>query len=288
MVTHGRSFTQGKRVDILRRVLLSPLIGVQLVRLYSTWHYPLLDVLGTVQGEYVLRTRTGNLFRCRPRTDDWFAVTEMWGACPYLTPTLSGILARCPCALDVGAHIGSFSILLTKLHNRMIVHAFEPASSNFRLLSENIELNSLRGRVVPYRRALGRETGRRTLYVNPRSTQGHSTVAEMNGSGVEEVMALSLDDALEVSQLKNCGLLKLDCEGSEYEVLLGSSDSCLRRFKALAVEFHDVTGFNVHMMIDRLTWAGFHIQLVERLATIDWRTGNVLYSARVLLATSPG
>ena len=52
------------------------------------------------------------------------------------------------------------------------------------------------------------------------------------------VPLLTLDQVFAKFDLDRVGLLKLDCEGAEYEILLNSSDDTLRRISGVAIEYH--------------------------------------------------
>jgi hypothetical protein len=50
------------------------------------------------------------------------------------------------------------------------------------------------------------------------------------------VESITLDSIFARHRIEKCKLLKIDCEGSEYEILLGAR--CLDRVEYLAGEFH--------------------------------------------------
>ena len=66
--------------------------------------------------------------------------------------------------IDVGANIGVYSIFAANANNT-IVYAFEPMIDNFKLLSENIRLNQLEKRILPFNSAVGVKKEKRNLYL---------------------------------------------------------------------------------------------------------------------------
>ena len=58
---------------------------------------------------------------------------------------------------DIGANVGAYSLFLGKIVSTGagVVYAFEPESSNFHSLNNNIVANGLTGKVIPYPVALG-------------------------------------------------------------------------------------------------------------------------------------
>ena len=58
-----------------------------------------------------------------------------------------------------------------------------------------------------------------------------------------------------------CDLLKLDCEGAEFEALLGADDDTLRRAQRIVLEFHRIAG-SPELIVDRLEAAGMDVDLL--------------------------
>ena len=68
---------------------------------------------------------------------------------------------------------------------------------------------------------------------------------------------MTIDDWVSSSLPDSQGdlLLQMDIEGFEYEVLLGMSDKLLKRFRIIAIEFHDLNGL----------WNNLFFKLVSRM-----------------------
>lgn len=140
--------------------------------------------------------------------------------------------------IDVGANIGAFSVYAAKLVARGRVIAFEPASDNFELLSRNAALNGL-ANLTPVRAAVAGKTGTLTLF-RASGSGAHSTTAGRLAvtTGTETVEALSLADVFQRYGIERCNLLKLNCEGAEFEILYGAPDAILERIDRIAMEYH--------------------------------------------------
>lgn len=126
--------------------------------------------------------------------------------------------------VDAGAHVGCFSARIHQWFPNAEIIAFEPEPENARLLAENFELNGLRGKAVA--KALWIEDT--TLeFLAGRSNSGR--LAGSSGAFDEERIANRLSHSVKVSatslrtvlgeRLKEVGLLKLDIEGAELDVL---------------------------------------------------------------------
>lgn len=135
---------------------------------------------------------------------------------------------------DVGANIGVYTLLFTKLvgeHGQ--VHAFEPERENLRRLRANLALNDVDTvRVVAA--AAAAESGTGTLHLFPPElgawhSLGRPTLPDpfVHGRTVEpigavQVSTVTLDDYCAGSGVERVDLLKLDVEGAEVDVLRGA------------------------------------------------------------------
>lgn len=120
--------------------------------------------------------------------------------------------------LDIGAHIGTYSVLLSPFCKE--VHAFEPQKHIYECLVKSIEVNGL-SNVITHNVAVGQTEG--TSILNRISVDGGmSTVRnDIHSEGriieKEEVKVVKLDNY----DLKNVDFIKIDVEGLELDVIKG-------------------------------------------------------------------
>jgi FkbM family methyltransferase len=138
--------------------------------------------------------------------------------------------------IDVGAHIGYFTLLAAKLveHNGR-VYAFEPDPDNWRTLSYNTQLNGL-GNVEAIPKAVSDHSGKAELWLSKASEQ-HSLSKpgarpDVHGSIIVETV--NLDEFLEERGWPSVDLVKIDVEGHEPAVLSGMT-RLIKRSEKLAV-----------------------------------------------------
>lgn len=127
-------------------------------------------------------------------------------------------------ALDIGAHSGLFSLLAARRHPRLSVHAVEPLARAFALLESNVALNRL-DNVTCHRVACGGRSGWSQLHVPEEGavTMMASLVAGWSEAVVtEDVECVTLDRLVEATGVSDIGVIKLDAEGSEADVLEGA------------------------------------------------------------------
>lgn len=164
--------------------------------------------------------------------------------------------------LDVGAHIGIFSLYVRALNDAVKIYALEPEKENFRLLLKNIEASGVRD-AKSYKVALSGKTAERNLVIEPDSIN-HYLADENSGDeakvNYEKVSSISLGDFLEKNDIARVGLLKMDIEGGEYEVFENMSEEIFGRIDNIILEYHNYRGRNYKELEDILRKNGFSVQ----------------------------
>lgn len=179
-------------------------------------------------------------FRFRPQTIDDVVFRHVVTENEYKVPSSLG---PDDLVIDIGAHIGSFSYLCWSAGSRCI-EAFEADPENASLARENLALPGIA--VVEkavWRSDIAVDVLHHSGYVAMRSdgpdpvsvNTGGGCILSGNGLPVDVV---SLD---EVIGDREVSLLKIDCEGSEYPILLTSSR--LSQVRRIVGEYH-VTDIN--------------------------------------------
>lgn len=142
-------------------------------------------------------------------------------------------------ALDVGANIGAYSILLGQwVGPSGQVFAFEPAPEPFDGLSRHVALNGLTNTVHPIQMAVGAEVTTAQLLVA--GTGGESRLASAGDGGATIAVPVTTIDAFCAERGLSPDFIKVDVEGFELAVLKGARETIRRRGRDLAlfVEMH--------------------------------------------------
>ena len=171
--------------------------------------------------------------------------------------------------IDIGAHVGAFTVWASMRAPAAHVFAVEPNPVTFELLTENVALNHLQGRVSTSNVALTKKTGPVQLesLEHPLGTR----VARGLKSGIT-VNGLSLGDVLRAAEMPAIDVLKMDCEGMEYDVLADADPALLRPVMALACEFHPEPEHDVSELDISLHKAGFKVQRRDAALGVLWAT----------------
>ena len=140
---------------------------------------------------------------------------------PNLTAWLRSNLPRGSVVVDVGANVGYFTLLTSRLvgpEGRVI--SVEALPSTVRHLEANVELNGMPNvEVKPF--ALGDREGHVEAFRAESTNVGASSV----GSGTHSegwVPMMKLDDAVTMRDAQRVGFIKIDVEGAEEAVLSGA------------------------------------------------------------------
>lgn len=153
----------------------------------------------------------------------------------YYHRLLNGLLDGGSVFIDVGAHLGGFTIRAAR-RCRLVI-ALEPDPRNYRYLVENIRLNNLTN-VVALPIAAYSEACTLTLWLGRRSGES-SLLADWDVTDAAvKVPARRLDDAVEMVGVDRVDLVKVDVEGAEHHVLEGAVN-VLRKYRPiLLLEIH--------------------------------------------------
>lgn len=140
--------------------------------------------------------------------------------------------------IDVGANIGYFSCLMSKLAGPSgTVLAVEPEPDNLKLLERNLKINNLMN-VTVYACALGNQEGLAKLGLYKAANRGRHSILDADALSTIPVRVRTLDELAKSSatSMAAWSLVKIDVEGYEGFVLAGAKDT-LPKIESLVMEF---------------------------------------------------
>ncbi len=173
--------------------------------------------------------RDSTVLRLRPFSMDLAIFHEVWDHERYTAGPI-GEVARHGTVVDIGAHIGLFSLLASTSLQATRIVSVEPDPLNFGLLAENISANHVEGATL-VEAAIAGNSGERWMHSSPSNTGGHSFYTR--GGHSRLLKAVSLSDLFRSAGISECSLLKMDCEGAEMEILENTLDELLRNVSAI-------------------------------------------------------
>ena len=160
--------------------------------------------------------------------------------------------------IDIGANIGCYSLYAAQSEGTKI-YAFEPMPENFALLQENVKQNNLEEQIKVFPYAVSGEEEERTLYLGSsplhsflpiQKSPFHAKFSQDAQSQEQEsitVPCISLQQVFDDNNIRLCDLLKIDCEGGEYDILYNLPAEYYKRISHIRMEYHN------HLQNDRNT-----------------------------------
>jgi FkbM family methyltransferase len=138
--------------------------------------------------------------------------------------------------IDVGANIAD-SCIYFALRGANKVIGLEPFPKNYELAKKNIELNELSDKISILLAGCSGST--ESIRIDPNRVTTVSTKLESKSTNGINVPLMTLTDILIQNKIRSKGnILKMDCEGCEYDSILSSSEKVLHMFSHILIEYH--------------------------------------------------
>jgi FkbM family methyltransferase len=174
--------------------------------------------------------------------------------------------------IDMGAHIGTFSLLASsKVCNTGKVYAIEASADTFNFLKINVALNK-RDNISVHRLAMADKDGTCVLFHDLEAGNwGHSTVKKLSAV-TEPVQSCTLKKFMEKNVISECDFMKLNIEGAEFPVILSAPYEVLQRFGVILVLYHcDMWAKNTEKdLISHLESSGFDCVIRNKTQERGW------------------
>lgn len=171
-----------------------------------------------------------------------------------------------PTIFDVGAHIGLATIFFKQRYPLARITAFEPNPNTFPLLEENTYFNNIHN-VTLHNVALGKQSSKRTLYIDSSNGGGFSTASFLKDAwdGTQENLGIEVvTEPLSKYINSTIDLVKIDIEGAEQEIIKELEESGkIRNIKNIIIEFHPTEKQDIEKIKSILQKNKFTIEIKE-------------------------
>ena len=169
--------------------------------------------------------------------------------------------------VDIGAAIGEFTIEAALQLTEGMVHAFEPNPGSINILRQNIRANNL-NRVETYNLGVWKEEGEIPLhFLNNEPLQavsGSDHSDRLQAFKETSIPVITLEQVVEEKVGNRIDLLKLDCEGAEYEILLNQDPTIFKKIDRIIMEYHDLDQLcNSCVLVKRFEDLGYQVKQYE-------------------------
>ena len=219
------------------------------------------------RGTVKAKLPNGRTLRLWSQGDDWVSNQIFWnGWNAYETETLSlffKLASRAEVILDVGAHVGVFSLVAGHANSSARVFAFEPVAPTYERLQSNVALNQLKN-VRCFQSALSDKDGTAEVFHQPGMTFTASLSREfMNWQPAwssSMVSVITGDRFVEENSLPRVDLLKIDTESTEPQVLAGVLKTLERdRPQIICEVLPDLTEQSIENLLTPLGYSFYRI-----------------------------
>ncbi|HMQ79585.1 MAG TPA: FkbM family methyltransferase [Ignavibacteria bacterium] len=168
--------------------------------------------------------------------------------------------------LDIGANVGYFSLYISKKFPNAKIFSFEPFPDTFVRLNEHFSGNNVKN-VTPFNLAVSDFDGKSKFYSF--EWTGCNTMIDgefdESQSRVTEVDCVKFEKLKELTGANGFDYAKIDCEGSEYPMLLNSSDESIKAVRKYIIEVHNSDKYSKEDLMKRFSSLGYNIETTDNL-----------------------
>lgn len=172
--------------------------------------------------------------------------------------------------IDIGANIGVYSLMCAELGASKVI-AVEPVTDTYDQLCKNIEIGKY-STVTPLKKVVSNTSGS-FANISLSEHHGHNSLYNISDS-FESIPTITLDEILKDCSSNNV-VLKLDCEGSEYDILMNVSKEQMSKVEYIMMEIHAdmhpiYKGFDV--LYNRLKM--FNFACLNQIQMFSWQVNE--------------
>lgn len=200
-------------------------------------------------------------FTVRVNTSDILVIWEIWKAKIYDDTRFS--IQASDIVVDIGAHIGGFSIRAARLTSSGAVYAYEASSKNYSILELNRQINRMENLHI-HNNAVSHQSGEMKFFI-PSDNGALGSLMQESDSPMETVQATTVTDIINDNKIKQIDYLKMDVEGAEYDILLNCPSETLSKIQRIVMEYHEFEGDqrNHRDLVKLLQSNGFHVEVED-------------------------
>lgn len=194
------------------------------------------------------------------------------------------------CVFDIGANVGQTVGMIRQVWPAVPVHAFEPVSSTFETLRTNTAADPA---LTLHRLAFGMRPGKARMLAAPQATMNRIVTRAPASALTEEVDLVAGDRFCAEQGIGHIGVLKIDTEGHDLEVIMGFRDMLAdRRIDFVEAECAIAPDNTMHVPLQRLAdvmfsfgyglfglYTGGRYNFATRRQDHGMRYGNALFIA---------
>lgn len=167
--------------------------------------------------------------------DDLWTIFEI-----FVKQEYGSDFSQCKTIVDIGANTG-IATMRFAANSNAVIYSVDPFKKCIDQIKENIALNHFSQRIHPIISAVSNYDGEAILYTTNQTLTSslHKWFAGDQNNSLKvkttKIMTLMRD-----AHIENIDLLKLDCEGSEYEIIESLDKDTAEKIKEMRIEYHNI------------------------------------------------
>ena len=233
----------------------------------KNWRIPVLYYFGLRKKEEIIEFKNGIKCMMRNKSDS-IAFFEV-----FFLKTNNYLdefkIKEKDIVIDIGAHIGYFSIYSSQKAKNGKIFAFEPYNKSFEMLIKNLKINQINN-VTTKNLGVTKKSGMDSLYLKKNSAIGNSIYKNSESDSKIDIKTISLQDIIKNNDIQKIDFLKLDCEGAEYDILLNLDYQTLQKIDKIVSEMHpNIENFKIDDVKEFLALNGFDVKIIYPLNSVS-------------------
>jgi len=151
--------------------------------------------------------------------------------------------------IDIGGNCGIATLILAKQNPESIIYVFEPDTIVYNILQKNIEENNLKN-VKSFNLAVTKPGIKNINLFKTNTYSGGNTscanediinnINSFDKDNTSQVNCISLNEIINIHNIDSIELLKIDCEGAEYDIIYNFSEIEKGFIKNIVGEYHNL------------------------------------------------
>jgi FkbM family methyltransferase len=223
----------------------------------KNWYqFPIVYFGLTKKLHVIIEIKNGLKLKLRVNSTDLMAFTHVWIIKEYSRKGFE--IKENDTIIEIGAHIGLFSVYASQFCENGKVYCYEPVKNNYDVLLSNLQLNNIKN-VIPFNLAVSDSESTAKMFLSY-DESGHSlylptdTIVQVNSTTLKKIF----DD----NAIQRCDFIKMDCEGAEYDIVKSLPDEYFTRIEKMIIEYHfaDTKPQLLDDLVKRLKSLSFHIE----------------------------
>tara|TARA_B110000438_G_C15791920_1_gene641085 strand:- start:1003 stop:1971 length:969 start_codon:yes stop_codon:yes gene_type:complete len=160
--------------------------------------------------------------------------------------------------IDIGANIGDTAIYFISKGAKNVI-GVEPFPKNFNLAKKNILKNKMQENIKLIQSGCSSKSG--FIKIDAEKCDTISTMQE-NQKGIK-IPIITIEQIIKENNVPKNSILKIDCEGCEYEIIKSMSKDNFKNFSEIFIEYH----YGHKQLTEILRENNFNIKIQKPIAT---------------------